>query len=140
MIQITRKQFHTLYFSHREEIFYLFRISYLWYSAIGFLVTVIVGLLTSFIVGAKDPKEVDEDLLSPPFRSFYAMLPKTVKILLKLPIIQPPAKDIKLNGVVNITLDVSDENIIVDKKAKEIETMTVSEKVEQKAKRKISAP
>ncbi|KAJ8951905.1 hypothetical protein NQ318_019884 [Aromia moschata] len=45
---------------------FLFRVSYIWYSAIGFLVTVVMGLIGSFATGAADPKDVDGNLLSPP--------------------------------------------------------------------------
>ncbi|RZF43574.1 hypothetical protein LSTR_LSTR008087 [Laodelphax striatellus] len=51
---------------------YFFRISYLWYIVIGFMVTMIVGTLVSLIVNMvrSESKQVDPDLFSPPVAAF----------------------------------------------------------------------
>ncbi|KAJ8940079.1 hypothetical protein NQ314_010913 [Rhamnusium bicolor] len=69
-----------------ENLFFLYRISYIWYSAIGFLITVIMGLAGSFATGAENPKDVDGDLLSPPIRNFLNSLPNNAKEILNIPL------------------------------------------------------
>ncbi|XP_069696484.1 sodium-coupled monocarboxylate transporter 1-like isoform X2 [Periplaneta americana] len=56
-----------------KEVFVLYRISYLWYTLLGTVVSMTVGLVASFITGPKDPASVDPMLLSPVIRRF---LPK----------------------------------------------------------------
>lgn len=51
-----------------DSYFYLYRISYMWYCPLGFLVTVIVGCITSWIarrIFKEKLTEVDPSLLSP---------------------------------------------------------------------------
>ena len=50
-----------------DQYFYLYRISYAWTSAIGFIVTVLVGVIISEIVRLvmKDVQEVSSSLLTP---------------------------------------------------------------------------
>ncbi|XP_017784801.1 PREDICTED: sodium-coupled monocarboxylate transporter 2-like [Nicrophorus vespilloides] len=96
--------------SHESEVFFLYRISFLWYSAIGFMVTLIVGVITSVLTGCTDPQEVDADLISPPIQDFLASLPKCIRNKLNLPPKQSKqSKDIGLKGVLNASLDISDE-------------------------------
>nr|CAD7595853.1 unnamed protein product [Timema genevievae] len=54
----------------REDVFFLYRMSYLWYSIIGTLTAIIVGLIVSFMTGPRDPKSIDPDLLSPVIHRF----------------------------------------------------------------------
>nr|CAD7449788.1 unnamed protein product [Timema bartmani] len=54
----------------REDVFFLYRMSYLWYSIIGTLTAIIVGLIVSFMTGPRDPRSIDPDLLSPVIHRF----------------------------------------------------------------------
>lgn len=96
-------------------MFFLYRISFLWYSGIGFIVTVILGLIASIITGPQDPRDVDSDLISPTILELLGSLPNKLKEILNVP--SPPVnavvngKDINLNGVVNVTLNLKDEEM-----------------------------
>ncbi|XP_012261214.1 putative sodium-dependent multivitamin transporter [Athalia rosae] len=81
-----------------EEVFVLYRVSYLWYSAIGCLTTVFGGILVSFFTGPQDPGDLDHDLLSPPIRA-----------LLRLR--DGKSRKKNLQGVTNLALDLDDEKI-----------------------------
>jgi len=59
-----------------EDVFYLFRLSYLRYTLIGVLTAITVGLLVSFLTGANKPQDVDPRLLSPAIRRFISYEPK----------------------------------------------------------------
>lgn len=59
-----------------NELFPLYKMSYLWYTSIGVFTCIIVGLIVSFITGANDPCEVDPDLLTP---VIHRWLPKKIK-------------------------------------------------------------
>lgn len=48
-----------------EDIFPPYRLSYLWLSAIGFIVVLIVGIVISLITGSTKGKSTDQRLLSP---------------------------------------------------------------------------
>lgn len=52
-------------------MFPLFKLSYLWYTPIGCIITVVVGLLTSYVT---ESFNVDPDLLSPPIVNFLRKL------------------------------------------------------------------
>ncbi|KAK5645805.1 hypothetical protein RI129_004269 [Pyrocoelia pectoralis] len=93
------------------SLFFLYRISYLWYSAIGFIVTVVVGFVVSIITGPQDPKDVDPDLISPPWAYLYENLPRDWKEFLKLSKNMEASKDIDLKGVVNHGLNLSDDKV-----------------------------
>ncbi|KAL6955274.1 monoamine oxidase [Sarracenia purpurea var. burkii] len=69
-----------------SDVFVLYRISYMWYSAIGLLITVIIGVLVSWCTGFDDPCRVHADLLSPPFRRFYSRFSNHTKERLHIPI------------------------------------------------------
>lgn len=58
----------------------------MWYSAIGLVMTMTMGVLISWFTGFHDPCRVNSDLLSPPMRNLYSSLSKNVKEKLKLPI------------------------------------------------------
>lgn len=51
-----------------NEVFWLFRISFMYYSVIGFLVTLIVSQIVSLLTGGASQK-IDESLLTPLFQS-----------------------------------------------------------------------
>ncbi|KAF5303095.1 hypothetical protein FQR65_LT08427 [Abscondita terminalis] len=88
---------------------FLYRISYLWYSAIGFTVTIIVGLIISAITGLENPKNVNEELQSPPINRFYKNLPSACKKVLNIPAKSLDSKEIELKGVINHSLETNDE-------------------------------
>ncbi|XP_058129313.1 sodium-coupled monocarboxylate transporter 1-like [Anopheles ziemanni] len=48
-----------------EPEFAIYHISYLWYTMIGALVTIIVAVIVSFIVGANNPDDMNPNLFSP---------------------------------------------------------------------------
>ncbi|KAB0797656.1 hypothetical protein PPYR_08649 [Photinus pyralis] len=50
---------------HTDETFMLYRLSYLWYTLVGFSFSMIVGLLASFATKALDPRDVDSVLIAP---------------------------------------------------------------------------
>ncbi|XP_076162295.1 sodium-coupled monocarboxylate transporter 2 isoform X10 [Ptiloglossa arizonensis] len=54
----------------REQPFFLYRMSYLWYTWVGFLTAVLLGLLVSWITGANQRKPGDEKLYTPVVRRF----------------------------------------------------------------------
>lgn len=66
--------------AHNEAVFWLFRISYLWYSGIGCATTILVGLVVSFATGATDPAQVPIDLISPPIVKLLNSLPNKFKV------------------------------------------------------------
>lgn len=53
------------HFRHMEEYPYLFRLSYLYYVAIGFFTTVIVALLTNAVLKPNIPETINPDLFIP---------------------------------------------------------------------------
>lgn len=59
-----------LYLFFREQPFFLYRMSYLWYTWVGFLTAILVGLLVSWITGLNKCKPGDEKLYTPVIRSF----------------------------------------------------------------------
>lgn len=87
----------------------IFQISYLWYSLIGCLGTIAVGVITSYFTGFQDPAELDHDLLSPPIRRLVGVMTS-----------KPKTNSHPL-GITNLALEIDDEKpriegIIVDKK------------------------
>ncbi|XP_035919646.1 sodium-coupled monocarboxylate transporter 1 [Anopheles stephensi] len=48
-----------------EPEFALYHISYLWYTTMGALITIIIAVIVSFIVGANKPDEMNPNLFSP---------------------------------------------------------------------------
>ncbi|KAE8736781.1 hypothetical protein FOCC_FOCC017764 [Frankliniella occidentalis] len=51
--------------SDNHAVFPLYRLSYLWYTALGAISAIAVGLLVSFLTGPTDPSTVSRDLLAP---------------------------------------------------------------------------
>ncbi|XP_021928486.1 sodium-coupled monocarboxylate transporter 1-like isoform X3 [Zootermopsis nevadensis] len=58
---------------HKDEVFVLYRMSYLWYTLLGAVVSMAVALVTSLFTNPTDPASLDPMLLSPVIRRF---LPK----------------------------------------------------------------
>ena len=60
--------------THNEEsYFYLYRISYTWYAFIGFAITLIIGVLASYIFekifySGKNDEQIKPDLFIEPIR------------------------------------------------------------------------
>ncbi|XP_076378292.1 sodium-coupled monocarboxylate transporter 2 isoform X2 [Megalopta genalis] len=54
----------------REQPFLLYRMSYLWYTWVGFLIAISIGLLVSWITGSNRCKPGDEKLYTPAVRPF----------------------------------------------------------------------
>ena len=65
-------------FLFREQPFFLYRMSYLWYTWVGCLTAIVVGLLVSWITGPNKRKPGDEKLYTPVIRS---LLHKTATIV-----------------------------------------------------------
>lgn len=51
--------------------FLLFEISYLWYTFIGMLITLIVGNIVSYITGGNNIRNLDKNLLTPLIRGCF---------------------------------------------------------------------
>lgn len=61
------------FYFFREEPFFLYRMSYLWYTWVGFLTAITIGLFVSWITGPNKFKPGDEKLYTPVIRG---LLPK----------------------------------------------------------------
>ncbi|GFQ97045.1 sodium-coupled monocarboxylate transporter 2 [Trichonephila clavata] len=59
-----------------SDIFVIYRLSYMWYSAIGCVLVIAIGLVVSFITGAHGKDDVKEDLISPLTRKVLALFSK----------------------------------------------------------------
>ncbi|XP_068083195.1 uncharacterized protein [Anabrus simplex] len=55
---------------NNSDVFYLYRLSYMWNVPLSFVVTVVVGLVVTFFTGANDIRTVDRKLLSPVIRKY----------------------------------------------------------------------
>ncbi|KAG7212483.1 hypothetical protein KM043_012796 [Ampulex compressa] len=85
-----------------DEVSSIYKTSYLWYSAIGCILTMLVGLFVSFLTGAQDPNELDQDLLSPPIASLFRMQTK------------PRATNSNVQGITNFGLELDVEKSQVE--------------------------
>ena len=56
-----------------------YRLSYMWYNVLGTLVFMFVCLITSFLTGPTDPKDVDGDLMIPLFYQVTPFLPENYR-------------------------------------------------------------
>lgn len=48
-----------------EPEFAIYHISFMWYTLFGAIITIVVSLIVSFIVGANNPRDIDPKLLAP---------------------------------------------------------------------------
>ncbi|XP_076348604.1 sodium-coupled monocarboxylate transporter 2-like isoform X2 [Tachypleus tridentatus] len=64
---------------HNAEVFPLYRVSYMWFSAIGFISVLISGLIISFITGPNKPEDVDPKLICPVFDKVCCYLPMRLR-------------------------------------------------------------
>ncbi|KZC04500.1 PREDICTED: sodium-coupled monocarboxylate transporter 1-like [Dufourea novaeangliae] len=83
-----------------DDVASIYKISYLWYSAIGCILTVLVGVVVSYVTGFQDPADLDHDLLSPPIASLFCMQTK------------PRANNVQ--GITNFGLELDDEKSQVE--------------------------
>uniref|UniRef100_A0A1B6F543 Sodium-coupled monocarboxylate transporter 1 n=1 Tax=Cuerna arida TaxID=1464854 RepID=A0A1B6F543_9HEMI len=81
-----------------DEVFVLYQISYLWYSVIGLVVTLVIGLGTSLMYQPQDPCRLHPDLISPPIMALLQSLPNSVKESVGLPVQTKEAADSTLNS------------------------------------------
>lgn len=72
-------------FSRREEISVLLRVSYLWYTLMGFLIAMIVGMAVSMVSGPQKPAELDPRLVWTFLRRFVGTKKVQQPILKTLP-------------------------------------------------------
>ncbi|XP_024944571.1 sodium-coupled monocarboxylate transporter 2 isoform X2 [Cephus cinctus] len=68
------------YHPEEEDVFPLYRISFMHYTILGAFITILVGTLASFVLGPRDLKDVDPDHFAPLIRKFlprkkYAEVP-----------------------------------------------------------------
>ncbi|RLU19285.1 hypothetical protein DMN91_007842 [Ooceraea biroi] len=56
----------------REQPFFLYRMSYLWYTWVGFLTTILVGLLVSWFTGPSKYNRTDKRLFTPVIHGFLS--------------------------------------------------------------------
>ncbi|KAH8294948.1 hypothetical protein KR018_004575 [Drosophila ironensis] len=54
-----------------DDIFPLYRISYMWYTTFGASITIIIALLGTLVFGKNNPNKVDPVLLTPCIRKFF---------------------------------------------------------------------
>ncbi|CAG0918825.1 unnamed protein product [Notodromas monacha] len=55
----------------------LYSISYMWYSAIGCISVIVIGMLVSWFTGFEDMRKMNPDLISPGAVSFMKLLPQS---------------------------------------------------------------
>ncbi|XP_055375312.1 sodium-coupled monocarboxylate transporter 1 [Condylostylus longicornis] len=58
--------------SKSNDIFVLYKISYMWYTCLGAVATIIVAILCMLIFGRNDIKKVDKALITPCIRKFMS--------------------------------------------------------------------
>ncbi|XP_068156030.1 sodium-coupled monocarboxylate transporter 1 [Drosophila tropicalis] len=61
-----------------QDIFPLYRISYMWYTSLGAAITIAVALLSSFVFGKNNPNKIDPVLLTPCIRKYFSFGSATV--------------------------------------------------------------
>ncbi|CAG5103421.1 Similar to CG32669: Putative sodium-dependent multivitamin transporter (Drosophila melanogaster) [Cotesia congregata] len=85
-----------------NEVWSLYKISYLWYSMIGCCVTVLIGSLVSFMTEPQDVAALDKNLLSPVTKYFIGNSPST-------PIKNISSNNNNIQGITNLALELEDE-------------------------------
>jgi hypothetical protein len=53
----------------------LHHVSYMYYSLLGILISVVIGVLVSFLTGMNDPTDIDSRLLAPFLRKYFKKTP-----------------------------------------------------------------
>lgn len=90
----------------KEDPFILYRMSYMWYTGLAVLITVVVGLLVSFITGHTKPETLDPRLICPFFDVVCPWLPEKIRKRLRFGVrhgeVEPePSKGGPESGVEN---------------------------------------
>ncbi|KFM71628.1 Sodium-coupled monocarboxylate transporter 2, partial [Stegodyphus mimosarum] len=97
--------------SNKQDIIFIYRLSYMWYSAIGCALVIIVGLIISFLTGPYGKDDVKQDLISPVTRKAVALFTKVQHNKSVFPVEMVPNSNIHdprfktLNGNKNIPSD-----------------------------------
>eukprot|EP00057_Strongylocentrotus_purpuratus_P014276 XP_011668750.1 PREDICTED: sodium-coupled monocarboxylate transporter 2-like [Strongylocentrotus purpuratus] len=84
----------------RPAVAALYTLSYTWYAAASWLVTVVTALLISFLTGATDPRKIDPRLISQVVDIMYCCLPKKWKIPLRCGVGENYVKGMEYENVV----------------------------------------
>lgn len=77
-----------------EPLFDLYRMSYMYYTALGMVIVQGVGLLVSFITGPTDPLSLDPRLICPVFEVLIPCLPIKVRDFLRFGIVHEGKYDV----------------------------------------------
>ncbi|XP_068986250.1 sodium-coupled monocarboxylate transporter 1-like [Bombus flavifrons] len=80
---------------NNDEVYSIYKISYLWYSGIGCILTMLVGVIVSCFTGFQNSADLDQNLLSPPIASLLCIKRK------------PCANNV--HGITNFGLELDDE-------------------------------
>ena len=72
-----------LILAYREEPLGIYRLSYLWYSAVGCITVIVVGLIVSVLTGPQNPRKLNPDLICNVGETIYWFAPKKVKEFLR---------------------------------------------------------
>lgn len=83
-----------------DEVYSIYKISYLWYSGIGCILTMLVGVIVSCFTGFQNSADLDQNLLSPPIASLFCIKTK------------PCANNV--HGITNFGLELDDEKSQVE--------------------------
>ncbi|GFR92263.1 sodium-coupled monocarboxylate transporter 2 [Elysia marginata] len=70
-----------------DPIVDLYRMSYMYYTALGTMIVQVVGIVVSFITGPTDPLRVDPRLICPLFEQLIPCLPTKIRDLLRFGIV-----------------------------------------------------
>ncbi|XP_076443078.1 sodium-coupled monocarboxylate transporter 2-like [Babylonia areolata] len=64
-----------------DEVSPLFSVSYLWYGFYGMIITIVVGLIVSYLTGPQDPEKLDAKLICPLFDILppFRFLPENIR-------------------------------------------------------------
>lgn len=54
-----------------SDVLPLYRISYMWYTFVGAMSTVVIAVIASFVFGSRDVGTVDKKLLAPCIRKYF---------------------------------------------------------------------
>ncbi|XP_042902836.1 sodium-coupled monocarboxylate transporter 2 isoform X2 [Parasteatoda tepidariorum] len=121
---------------NKDDIFVIYRLSYMWYSAIGSLIVIAIGLVVSFITGAHDKDDIKQDLISPITRKVLALCSKVKQNKTVFPVelvtnnikatgLKPERSDkaVQSDGVINVAY-INDTNTPVMKKSTKISSST----------------
>lgn len=80
---------------NNDEVYSIYKISYLWYSGIGCILTMLVGVIVSCFTGFQNAADLDQNLLSPPIASLLCIKTKSCAN--------------NVHGITNFGLELDDE-------------------------------